>query len=466
MTGNRLSPRQAFERRTAISMAVGDTVVCVLAIVAAYWLRRAVPSDILLPLKHPLSLYLRAAPVVVVLWLAGFLHRDLYNIRRFRSPLTEFQAVFGAVTAATIYVAAASFLSHTDYSRAMLVLFWVAGLILAGVERAIFASYRRRALARGDHDSRAAIVGVGELAQVVADRVRRYQSLGYQLVGFVATNGVPEDVGGYPVLGRVEDLRQIILAHHLDEVLVAQADLDVDLLMETISACRDLPVQFNLIAGPLHLLLGSAQFSDFADLQVLPLQHRDFPWWEAALKRLLDVVISALLLVLSLPLWLVATIIIRRETGASAIFRQTRVGLHGKPFVMLKFRTMKPSADPYAPAPTSEDDERVTRFGRWLRRYSLDELPQLINVLRGEMSLVGPRPEMPFLVEQYRPWQRRRLEVRPGLTGLWQILGRKDLPLTENIEYDFYYINHRSLLLDLAILLRTIPVVIAGRGAY
>lgn len=133
---------------------------------------------------------------------------------------------------------------------------------------------------------------------------------------------------------------------------------------------------------------------------------------------------------------------------------------------MLKFRTMRPSADPYAPAPVNGEDARVTRFGRWLRRFSLDELPQLINVLRGEMSLVGPRPEMPFLVEQYRPWQRRRLEVRPGLTGLWQILGRKDLPLAENIEYDFFYINHRSLLLDMAILLRTIPVVIAGRGAY
>ncbi|HUS81447.1 MAG TPA: sugar transferase, partial [Armatimonadota bacterium] len=414
----------------------------------------------------PLSLYLQATPVVIALWLAGFVHMNLYDVRRFQSPLAEFQAVVGAVSIATVLVAGASFLSHIDFSRAMLVLFWAAGLVFTTLERALMAGHRRRALTRRKNVSRAAVVGVGELGRVVADRVRRYQSLGYELVGFVAANGAPDNVGGYPVLGRLEELPRIIAEHHIDEVLVALPDLDVDLLMGTISACRNLSVQFNLIAGPLHMLVGSAQFSDFADLQVLPLERRHFPWWQAFIKRLLDILVSVTLLVLSLPVWVVATIVIRRETGASAVFRQTRMGLGGESFTMLKFRTMKPSADPYALAPTDEDDERITRFGRWLRRYSLDELPQLLNIIRGDMSLVGPRPEMPFLVEQYRPWQRRRLEVRPGLTGLWQILGRKDLPLAENIEYDFYYINNRSLLLDLVILLRTIPVVLLGRGAY
>jgi len=450
----------------ATAMVVCDVAVCLGAIVVAYHLRLLVPTTVLAPLAHPLTLYLQAAPVVVALWLAGFLHRDLYSISRFHSPLAEFQALFGAVSAATIYVAACSFLSHTDYSRAMLVLFWAAGLLLASIERGVFAAYRRRALARGDNDSRAAIVGCGELGRVAADRVRRYQTLGYELVGFVAANGAPGDVSGYPVLGEFGDLPAIIDEYAIDEVLVAHPGIDVDVLMEMISTCRDLPVQFNLIAGPLHMLVGSAEFSDFADLQVLPLERRHFPLWQAALKRALDLTISVLALALSLPLWLLATLIIRRETGAGAVFRQTRIGLNGEPFVMLKFRTMASGANPYAPAPTDEDDERVTGFGRWLRRYSLDELPQLINVIRGEMSLVGPRPEMPFLVERYRPWQRRRLEVRPGLTGLWQILGRKDLPLAENIEYDFFYINNRSLLLDLAIVLRTVPVVVLGRGAY
>jgi len=133
---------------------------------------------------------------------------------------------------------------------------------------------------------------------------------------------------------------------------------------------------------------------------------------------------------------------------------------------MLKFRTMRLDAEPYAHSPEGPRDDRVTPLGRWLRKYSLDELPQLLNVLRGDMSLVGPRPEMPFIVAQYEPWQRRRLDAVPGLTGLWQILGRKDLPLRDNIEYDFYYIRNQSLLLDLAIFLRTIPIVIFGKGAY
>ncbi|MBU0609988.1 MAG: sugar transferase, partial [Armatimonadetes bacterium] len=175
---------------------------------------------------------------------------------------------------------------------------------------------------------------------------------------------------------------------------------------------------------------------------------------------------ALLLTVLTGPLMLGIAVAIRRQTGAVALFRQRRVGLHGREFTMLKFRTMHSDADAYAPSPDAADDERITSVGRWLRRYSLDELPQLLNVLRGHMSIVGPRPEMPFLVEQYEPWQRRRLEALPGLTGLWQILGRKDLPLRDNLEYDFYYIRNQSLLLDLAILLRTIPIVILGKGAY
>jgi lipopolysaccharide/colanic/teichoic acid biosynthesis glycosyltransferase len=142
------------------------------------------------------------------------------------------------------------------------------------------------------------------------------------------------------------------------------------------------------------------------------------------------------------------------------------VGLHGRHFTLLKFRTMKPDSGEYEVAPVSPDDSRITGLGRFLRKTSLDELPQLFNVLSGSMSLVGPRPEMPFIVEGYSDWQRRRLDVKPGLTGLWQIMGRKDLPLHENLEYDFYYIRNQSLMLDFAILIRTFTTVFLGRGAY
>src|SRR5262249_18824289 len=150
---------------------------------------------------------------------------------------------------------------------------------------------------------------------------------------------------------------------------------------------------------------------------------------------------------------------------ASALFVQERVGWHGRTFRMWKFRTLDSRSDPYAVAPRTASDPRITEFGRWLRATSIDELPQVWNVLRGEMSLVGPRPEMPFIAAGYDEWQRRRLTVKPGITGLWQILGRKDLPMHENLQYDFYYIRNRSLLLDCSILVRTVGAVLSRRGA-
>jgi len=462
-----LSPRQRFERSIVAALVVCDIFACLGAVALAYVLRLYVPEDWLTRLAHPPELYAGAAPVVVGLWLLAFFARDLYDVGRFRSRLAEAIATLGAVAMATILVAAASFLSRTDYSRAMLILFWFSGSILAVVERSLLSRYSERRLSLPDAESLTAIVGCGELGQVVAERIERFETLGYTLAGFICVRAnPPERIAGLPVLGHLDDLRAICAEHELDEVLVAQPELDVDRLMGLIAECGELQVHFDLVAGPLELLTGSMEIAGVADLPVVPLGRRHFAAWEQVVKRAADAIASVVLLALTALVWLIVPPLIRRETGASAVFEQTRVGLDGEPFTMLKFRTMRPEADPYALSPTDEADERITPVGRWLRRFSLDELPQLINVLRGEMSLVGPRPEMPFLVESYQPWQRLRLQVRPGLTGLWQILGRKDLPLVENIEYDFYYINNRSLLMDLVIIMRTVPVVLFGKGAY
>lgn len=183
-------------------------------------------------------------------------------------------------------------------------------------------------------------------------------------------------------------------------------------------------------------------------------------------KRVADFVLSLSLVVLCLPLMVGIAVAVPLQTRQSPLFLQRRIGYREKPFTMLKFRTMYAEASAYAPSPDHAQDRRVTSIGRWLRKYSLDELPQFLNVLAGQMSIVGPRPEMPFLVDRYQPWQRQRLNAAPGMTGLWQIVGRKDLPLRDNLEYDFFYIKHQSLRLDLAIFLRTLPIVITGKGAY
>ena len=185
----------------------------------------------------------------------------------------------------------------------------------------------------------------------------------------------------------------------------------------------------------------------------------------AALKRIFDVTASLILLVLLSPAFVLIAILVILDSPGPALFRQRRIGRNGEHFLIWKFRSMRTDAPKYAPSPTSNLDARLTRIGRILRRISLDELPQLINVLRGEMSLVGPRPEMPFIVDRYTQLERSRLAVKPGITGLWQISPGRAYPIHENLQYDLHYIRHRNLLLDAAILLRTLAAVIGGVGA-
>ena len=200
-------------------------------------------------------------------------------------------------------------------------------------------------------------------------------------------------------------------------------------------------------------------------LEGLPLRKNTSRFYDLS-KRVLDFVLAGLALLVLWPLFVALTVWIRSDTPGGAIISQERMGRGGRKFLLYKFRTMHENTPLYAPAPRSDLDIRVTKAGRMLRKYSLDELPQLWNVLKGDMSIVGPRPEMPFIAEKYESWQRARLEVKPGITGLWQIFGRKDLPLEENLEYDFYYLYHRSFFLDLAIILKTIPHLLFPKGAY
>lgn len=459
------NPRRRFEQRFVALLILSDLAVCAAAVLLAFWLRRTLGPGLLAPFKHGLSIYTGALPIVLLIWLVVFGAMGMYDPRRTLSTIAARAADFRAVSQAALTVTAASFLSHFHYSRLMVIEFWVLGLVLTWITRSFWGRVRQRALRRPENVSRAFIVGCGDLGRIVLERLRHYP-FGLEPVGFVTTNGAPPEVDGLPVMGHLADLPALLAAHDVDEVLVADPAVPAGDLMAAVRASEKRRVEFQIVAGPLQVLTAHAELSGPADLPVLELPTRSFGPGQRVAKRVCDFLGALLLLVLLGPLMVVLAVLIRSRMGAPVFFRQVRVGYRGAEFTMLKFRTMVNEANAYALSPQSPHDARVTPFGRWLRKYSLDELPQLLNVLRGEMSLVGPRPEMPFLVAQYEPWQRRRLDAVPGLTGLWQILGRKDLPLRDNIEYDFYYIRNQSLLLDLAIFLRTIPVVVFGRGAY
>lgn len=470
------SPRRRFESVFIALLLCSDLAICTLAVLLAFAFRVYYGRPLLTPLGHPLMHYLTALPVVLAIWLLVFTALGMYQPRRTLHPIAARAAEFRAVSLTALLIAAASFLSHRSYSRGILVEFWAIAVLLLWCSRALLGRYHRHMLKTGRAMSRALIVGAGDLGHVVLGRLRSH-NFGLQPIGFVVVDGKGLPPGSapaspvasqddLPILGTLADLPDLLVTQHIDEVLVADPGVAAGPLMEAIGASEKLQVEFSIVAGPLQVLIAQTELSGPADLPILELPHRAFGPIQRLIKRFCDILAALVLIIITSPLLVYIVLAIRRQTGETALFLQKRIGYRGHEFVMYKFRTMHSDADAYAPSPDTPQDGRVTPIGRWLRRYSLDELPQLFNVLRGEMSIVGPRPEMPFIVAQYEPWQLRRLEALPGMTGLWQILGRKDLPLRGNLEYDFYYIRNQSLLLDLAIFLRTIPLVVLGRGAY
>jgi len=312
------------------------------------------------------------------------------------------------------------------------------------------------------------IAGTGVAAIRLLQKLQDHPETGYRVVGFLddTRDQIGKDVANRPVLGHVDELREIALKHRVSEIFVAMPSLGHTRLLSLVLECEDLGITFRVVTNLFEVLTAGSPLDLVDDLPLVQLgRDRPNPLY-APIKRALDLLGATLGLLISGPILLACVWRIRRSGSGSAIFAQTRIGLNGKPFTCYKLRTLREDAAPYRVAPQTVDDPRITPVGRFLRRTSLDELPQLWNVLRGEMSLVGPRPEMPFIVETYDEWQRRRLTVKPGLTGLWQILGRKDLPMHVNLQYDFYYIRNRGVALDLSILLRTIGAVLSRRGAF
>ena len=465
-----------FSLRFTLFLFSSDLVFVGLALLLATRMRTVSPfgkSAAVSTWSMPLPVYLMGAAV----WGVTFAALNVYDPRRILYLGIELVKVTGAALFAWLTLAGMLYFTYRLVSRLEYVYFLGFYLLLIYTHRiAVRGWFRVRG---GSHYPvrRVLIVGTGEIAIEIARAVQAHGWTGLVPVGYVTDHGGTDPNDGLPVLGRLSDAPAVIQEHGISEVVIALARQDSQHVTGFVQQLQSLPVNIRLIPDYFDMAFLRVNIENFGGMPLLSLKEPILDPFQRVVKRAFDIVLTLLLLIPALPLMAVIAILIRRDSPGPAIFKQQRIAEGGRLFMMYKLRTMYAGAEAMQHQVTKvnengdlihkhADDPRVTKMGRWLRRTSLDELPQLFNILCGEMSLVGPRPEMPWLVDRYEPWQRKRFEVPQGLTGWWQISGRADRPMHLNTEDDLYYIRNYSVWMDLKILCMTVRTVIARRGAF
>jgi exopolysaccharide biosynthesis polyprenyl glycosylphosphotransferase len=410
-----------------------------------------------------------------LIWVIIFSSLSIYDGRKFLRAADELAALFLATFIAAVSSAGILYFSFREVSRALFVAFVITTFLLCLLWRVLARTYFRTRPQASTISRRLLVVGIGPLGQNVGKQIRHSHSENLTLVGFV-DDGYDAEKGKI-ALGDLEELKMVVLDHQVTDVVIALPYSVYHKMSEIVANLDHLPVGVWIALGFFDLALYRTHIEDFAGIPMLDLRASAIDDYQRMIKRAFDLCVGLCALVLALPLMAFSALLVFLEDGSPVLFRQERVGENGRLFEMLKFRTMVRNAEQFQDLVEkrdldgnlihkAKDDPRVTRVGRLLRRLSLDELPQLFNVLAGTMSLVGPRPEMPYLVEKYQPWQRKRFAIPPGMTGWWQVSGRSENPMHLHTEDDLYYIQNYSIWLDFQILVRTIWVVLIGGGAY
>lgn len=414
--------------------------------------------------------YRKALPMLLLLWLVVLAFFRQYAHRGKISSLNQVSDIIkSGLALLVVTLAAAHMLKRFDLGISVIYIASAVMTVYLYLSRSVLRWAKDTMRKKGYGLTRVAIIGAGETGRRVALRITNHPEVGYELIGFIDQRAAElgDKVSGVPVIGDCEHLVDLLLRYRIEDVFLAIPSLSQNEAFGMVVQCEAANVHFKIVKDDiLQVITDRVKIDEIGDFPVIHLREGRLTPFGIFCKRVMDLILVLPALLFTLPVGLIIALVIKIDSRGSIFFLHDRVGKDGRIFKLYKFRTMSTETNPYAVAPGDQSDPRITRFGRFLRKTSLDELPQFWNVLIGEMSMVGPRPEMPFIVEQYEPWQRRRLDVPQGITGLWQIAGRKQLPLHYNLEYDFYYIRNWSLLLDMAILLRTIPAVLFCRGAF
>ncbi len=466
-------------RLVSFGLFVLDEAVTLACFFLAYFLRRHALAGVFTRSIQPLERYYPLLPVIVLAWGLSFWFLGLYRSHRTVSLHREVGEVVRAVLVGGLMLALFIFMSRTGpyMSRIVVAFFIVLDMVAVSVERLAVRAFGRYVRAQGRNFRNIVIVGTDERARGFTATVEQHPYWGINVLGYLPADGA-EDQAVEPnrILGKLEDLPRIIQEKVVDEVIFVVAPAKISLFEDAFLQCEEQGVKTRLVMEYLPRQLAKVYVEMVDGLPVMTFSTAPIDVTALFVKRAIDVVLSALLLVILSPLLLFIALAVKLSSPGPVLFRQTRCGLNGRRFTLLKFRSMHRDAEERkaelahlnlmdGPVFKAKDDPRVTPVGRFLRAFSLDELPQLVNILRGDMSFVGPRPPIPEEVSLYERWQRRRLSMKPGLTGLWQVSGRNTVDFNTWMKLDLEYIDRWSLWLDVKIFLKTIPVVLSRRGA-
>ena len=452
---------------TLISIAA-DLVLVNLSFLLAYWVRFSFPAPKGIP---PIEPYLSALVFVSAVYLLSFRNLGLYRPRRGHLGITDefYSTVIASSLAVLILLAITFFYRSFEYSRLVLILAWAISAILLGICRASLGRFEEKMKARGIGAIPVLIVGTGAAAKMIEGRIRNHPGLGYQVVGFMDDGS--GKVQGEKVFGEIEDLEVACREKNIEIAIIALSAPTHDKLMNVVNHCLSGTVPFRVVSNLYEIVTGPLSVEEIDGVPVFGLKEEPLQGWNKFLKRLIDVSVTFIGLIITFPVFIVLAAIIKLTSHGPVFFSQERVGQGGKSFKIIKFRSMKVNAEAETgPVWAKGDDSRTTKAGYWLRRFSLDELPQLWCVLKGDMSLIGPRPERPVFVEQFKGSITRYMErhkVRPGITGWAQVNGfRGNTAVDERTGCDLYYIDNWSLFFDLKIFIKTIVEFIFHKHAY
>ncbi|HHX43892.1 MAG TPA: undecaprenyl-phosphate glucose phosphotransferase [Chloroflexi bacterium] len=449
-----------------------DAWMAVLALYLAHRLRAAVPIPTALVLG-PFISYLDLVALQVLTLIPTMFFMRLYHRRRGGSRIDLFYAILSSVSIATVIATSLSYLTRQgdrELTRGLILYNWALTVLLVTLGRVLVGVLQRYVQSRNPDPM--LLVGTGEVARMIHQKTIQSPHLGYRVIGFVNGDEGEGEIAGVPVLGSQSDLGRILAENDVEDVVIALPEATHDQLLDMISICETHHASVRIFPDLFQIIASELTIGDLDGLPLLAVRDVALRGWKLTLKRTMDIVVSAAGLTVLSPFMLLTALLIKLTSPGPVFYAQERVGLDGRPFPMLKFRSMRVDAESSTgPVWATPDDPRRTALGTFLRKTSIDELPQLINVLIGDMSLVGPRPERPVFVEQFKqvvPRYMERHQEKAGMTGWAQVNGlRGDTSIVERTKYDLYYIENWSLLFDIKILVRTILNAFRGdRNAY